>query len=258
MGPKKKVGGKKGKKDDGEPPHDPSWEKAVESGIWERPVTDLPDANIWPTWGALRERVLTSCVQVSITHTASLRDAFASELVKLSPPELSSVDIQASRNLRNVVLSPLTACPKLMDLDCSDCPSLEYVLIQSHSLRNLSLKKCGVLTKALIHCPRLSEITITDCPNLETIMLWSDDLTKLDLTGCPNITSMKLQCPSLIDQVVPALKTSPLHVKPSHPPIAAMLTETYVGVARGAAEAKDLERRSLVDDSIIPHVHRGV
>lgn len=27
MGPKKKGGGKKGKKDDGEPPHDPSWEK---------------------------------------------------------------------------------------------------------------------------------------------------------------------------------------------------------------------------------------
>lgn len=103
MAPKKKGGGKKKKKDDGaEPPHDGSWERvrvhrwprghvwarrlpctspppdcflapfrfcnrtrqAVESGTWEKPVTDLPDANTWPTWGALRERVLTACREV--------------------------------------------------------------------------------------------------------------------------------------------------------------------------------------------------
>lgn len=88
MAPKKKGGGKKKKKDDGaEPPHDACWERvsdrvcmrafahsqgghcvpiyqAVESGVWEKPVTDLPDANTWPTWGALRERVLTACREV--------------------------------------------------------------------------------------------------------------------------------------------------------------------------------------------------
>lgn len=41
------------------PPH-----QAVESGLWEKAVTDLPDANTWPTWGALRERVLTACTVV--------------------------------------------------------------------------------------------------------------------------------------------------------------------------------------------------
>jgi hypothetical protein len=40
------------------------WLQAVESGLWEKPVTDLPDANTWPTWGALRERVLTACREV--------------------------------------------------------------------------------------------------------------------------------------------------------------------------------------------------
>ncbi|GFH25899.1 uncharacterized protein HaLaN_23942, partial [Haematococcus lacustris] len=65
MPPKKKGGAKKKKKDDGaEPPHEPSWERTVETGLWERPATDLPDANMWPTWGALRERVLTACKEV--------------------------------------------------------------------------------------------------------------------------------------------------------------------------------------------------
>lgn len=119
---------KKGKKEPElqEPEHDPSWERSVQSGVWERAVTALPggpcectrrgapaaqrvvaalalargqtsratlrcvlaasarmaflddlraftrsprpphcaDANAWPTWGALRERVLASCREV--------------------------------------------------------------------------------------------------------------------------------------------------------------------------------------------------
>jgi hypothetical protein len=38
--------------------------QAVQSGRWERPPDALPDASSWPTWGALRERILTSCKQV--------------------------------------------------------------------------------------------------------------------------------------------------------------------------------------------------
>ena len=44
------------------------WLQAVDSGAWDKPVTDLPDANTWPTWGALRERVLTACREVSCRH----------------------------------------------------------------------------------------------------------------------------------------------------------------------------------------------
>ena len=123
---------KKGKKEPEvlEPDHDPSWERSVQSGVWERAVTALPgaplwapaprtsdmlqpqagqrcareqaapqrmgeapcsmlcalsaagpnplprarrscpgrlratDSNAWPTWGALRERVLASCREV--------------------------------------------------------------------------------------------------------------------------------------------------------------------------------------------------
>lgn len=66
-------------------------QQTVEQGIWEKPTTDLPDANTWPTWGALRERVLISCSEIKIRNTASLRDAFCNELVKLSPPELVKV-----------------------------------------------------------------------------------------------------------------------------------------------------------------------
>jgi hypothetical protein len=42
MAPKKK----KGKKEPEllEPEHDPTWERSVQSGVWERPVTALPGA----------------------------------------------------------------------------------------------------------------------------------------------------------------------------------------------------------------------
>lgn len=35
--------------------------QAVESKRWVLPPDSLPDSTQWPTWGALRERILTSC-----------------------------------------------------------------------------------------------------------------------------------------------------------------------------------------------------
>ena len=65
--------------------------QAVQSGLWELPPTSLPDANTWPTWGALRERILTATKQINILGSAAVRDNFLSELVKLSPPELHTL-----------------------------------------------------------------------------------------------------------------------------------------------------------------------
>jgi hypothetical protein len=257
MPPKRTKGGKKKRKDDGgEPVHDPSWERAVDTGVWERSAIDLPDANTWPTWGALRERVLTACKEIKIINTASLRDAFCNEIVKLSPLELWSLNLRGSCNLRNFVLSPFSACTKLTHLDLSTCASLAYVLIQSDVLQIIKLHNCSKLAKALLHCPRLTTLTITDNPQLHTAMLWSDELASLDLTGCNNISVLKLHCPHLLEHTIPPLKFTEKHVKPVHPPIASMLKENYAELARIAAEAKEKEGKGLQDDSIIPRVFR--
>lgn len=42
MAPKKKKGKKEAEV--AEPPHDPSWERAVVGGVWERSVDALPGA----------------------------------------------------------------------------------------------------------------------------------------------------------------------------------------------------------------------
>mmetsp|Transcript_21570 Transcript_21570/g.54906 ORF Transcript_21570/g.54906 Transcript_21570/m.54906 type:complete len:261 (-) Transcript_21570:661-1443(-) len=258
MPPKKKgaKGGKKKGGDGGEPPHDPSWERAVETGVWDRSAIDLPDANTWPTWGALRERVLTACKEIRVTHTASLRDAFCAEVVKLSPQELHSLDLRGSCNLRNFVCSPATACPKLTDLDLSECRTLDYVLVQSASVRSVRLHKCEGLTKVLLHCPHLTSLTLSDCPALDSLMIWSDELASLDLTGCNSIVTLKLQCPALAEQKVPPLKFIERHVKPVHPPIASMLKDSYGELARSAADAKEKEWKGLKDDSTIPRSYR--
>ena len=85
--------------------------------------------------------------QIRIANTASLRDAFCNELVKLSPPELTSIDFRGSSNLRNFVMSPMESCPKVANLVLSDCSSLDYVMVQSQSLRSLELKGCQHLNK---------------------------------------------------------------------------------------------------------------
>ena len=67
----------------------------------------------------LQSHTHTSCAwpQIRVLNTASLRDAFCNEIVKLSPPELALINLSGSSNLRNFVVSPMAACPKLTDID---------------------------------------------------------------------------------------------------------------------------------------------
>lgn len=60
------------------------------------------DANTWPTWGALRERLLTSCREVRVGGSPTVRDVFVKELVQLALPHLKVLDLHGSTNLRQV------------------------------------------------------------------------------------------------------------------------------------------------------------
>lgn len=219
-------------------------------------MSDLPDCNMWPTWGALRERVLTSCREVRVVSSPSVRDAFAIELVKLSPPLLQRLVLRGSQHLHRFVMSPLSSCPRLEELDLSGCPTLEYVMIQSHTLRSIHLTNCGALTKALLHCSKLSQLSITNCSKLTDLLMWSDDLTELDLTGCGAISELKLHCPSLSESSLPTLPPPEVAQRIRHPPIATMLVENCKEAAIAAAEAKELDWKVLKDDSMIPAAHR--
>lgn len=55
-------------------------------------------------------------------------------------------------NLHHLVLSPVTACPKLATLDVSSCDGLRYVLLQSMSLQTIDLSNSPELVKVL-HIP---------------------------------------------------------------------------------------------------------
>lgn len=85
--------------------------------------------------------------QIRIIESPSVRDAFASELFRLSPPQLRALSLRGSANLRSLVLSPLGSCPALESVDLGSCPSLEYVMVQSATLKTLDLSDCGALTK---------------------------------------------------------------------------------------------------------------
>ncbi|KAI8474942.1 MAG: hypothetical protein J3K34DRAFT_489365 [Monoraphidium minutum] len=239
-----------------EPEHDPSWERSVQSGLWERAVTALPDANTWPTWGALRERVLASCREIRVVDSPSVRDAFASELVRLSPPQLRHLSLRGAPNLRSLVLSPLGACPALERADLGGCPSLEYVLLQSAGLKALDLGGCGALTKALIQCPSLSKLEVEGCPNLEKAIVWSDALTELNLSGSTKLTHLELHCPALAASRAPPIPRRPAAQRPAHAPIAAALRANARDAAAAAAEAREREWRAQRGGSAIPAVHR--
>ena len=75
--------------------------------------------------------LLIFCEQIQVTWSPSVSDAFASEMVKLAPPELAKLSFRGSSNLTKFVLSPLIACPLLKEIDLSLSPKLEFVLIQN-------------------------------------------------------------------------------------------------------------------------------
>jgi hypothetical protein len=85
--------------------------------------------------------------QIRVVNAPSVRDAFAAEVVKLSPPLLKTIDFCGCHNLHKMVLSPQSSCPVLETLNLSSCPGLEYVLLQSNSVRQVDLSNCGALTK---------------------------------------------------------------------------------------------------------------
>lgn len=58
-------------------------------GVLDFSPAELPDANTWPTHGALRERLLLACRTVELPGCHAARDTFLAELVRLSPPELA-------------------------------------------------------------------------------------------------------------------------------------------------------------------------
>ena len=195
--------------------------QAVEQGRWDRPIDALPDPNAWPTWGALRERIILSCMTIQVTWSPSVSDAFASEMVKLAPPELAKLYFRGSTSLTKFVLSPLQACPLLKEIDLSLSPKLEFVLIQSESVEKILLSRCGV-KKLLLHCKNLSTLNIEGCTSIETIMIWSDDLHTLDLTACSQLSTCKIHCPNLKERKIPELKAKTVKI-PDHPPISKML-----------------------------------
>jgi len=260
MGKGKK--GKKGKKEaePTEPAHDPGWERAVASGRWDRPPDALPDASQWPTWGALRERILTSCKEIIVTWSTTLRDTFPAELVKLSPPELSRLELRGCPSLSRFVLSPVAACPKLVHLDLSSCNSLVHVLIQSVSLETLALSRCTALHKALVQCKNLRQLNMEGCDNLDVLMVWSEILMELDLTTCTMLRSVELYCPELYGDNchLPKLRVIPPPEPPKHPPIVQMLKEQYSEKARKEAEQKEREHTLSASNTVFPRTFRKV
>mmetsp|Transcript_120 Transcript_120/g.427 ORF Transcript_120/g.427 Transcript_120/m.427 type:complete len:259 (-) Transcript_120:40-816(-) len=250
--------GKKGKKgaDFTEPPHDPSWERAVESGIWERTPDALPDANTWPTWGALRERILTSCKKINIMHSPALRDGFAAEIFKLSPPELATMSFRGCDNLTKFVLSPITSCPNLEDIQLEENSNLGYVLLQSNTLYSLAINKCPNLEKILIHCKNLSQLRITKCPKLKHIMILSHELKSLNLMDSPNISTVNLQCPALAESNIPPLAPKPKPANPSHPPISTMLRQKYLELNSEKSGREQEEQFHAISDNVIPRTFR--
>jgi hypothetical protein len=99
-----------------------------------------------------------------------VRDAFASELFRLSPPRLRRLSLRGSANLRALSLSPAGSCPALEALQLGGCPSLAYLLVQSASLRTLDVGGCASLAKARARRAALgsaragvAELTVLGC-----------------------------------------------------------------------------------------------
>ena len=169
-----------------EPAHDPSWGRCLKQGIWERPIEALPSASAWPTWGALRERILLGCTEIRTCYTAGLGDGFVVELVRMSPPNLNTIQLKGSDRLSQFVVTPDSCFPSLKLVDLSSCTGLECVLIQSSSLEVLDLSHCTGLKKVVLQCPNIRSVSLADCTALQTLTIpEGGGKVNLDLANCP-------------------------------------------------------------------------
>ena len=151
---------------------------------------------------ALRARPSPNRPQIRVTHTKTLNDAFPAEVVKLSPPGLTTIEFRGSPRLTRFVCSPASACPSLRDADVSRCGELRYALVQSDTLESLSFLKCAKLDKALLQCRNLSALNLEQCGSVKTLMIWSDALAELDLSACASLEKLELYCPALAPEKV--------------------------------------------------------
>lgn len=192
--------------------------------------------------------------------STTLRDSFPSELVKLSPPELSKLELRGCPNLTRFVLSPITSCPKLVSLDLSSCNNLQHVLIQSISLENLVLSRSTTLHKALVQCKNLRQLHVEGCDSLDTLMVWSEMLMELDLTTCANLRVVELYCPELYGDNchLPKLKERAQLEAPKHPPIVTMLKEQYAQKATQQAEQREREYALSSSNTVFPNTFRKI
>ncbi|KAK9834653.1 hypothetical protein WJX74_006716 [Apatococcus lobatus] len=210
-----------------EPESNPDWQRARDSGTWSKSPDVLPDANIWPPWGALREQIITGCREILVQDCPAVRNSFLAEIIRLAPPHLERLDLSGSSHVSKLVLSPFTACPKLSSLSLKGCPKLQHVMIQSQSLTTLHLTNSPALEKVLLQCNKLESLTMAGCPKIGTLMIWSDSLASLEMSDSKAITKLALYCPALMDAHLPVARTPAPEAKPSHAPIASILKDVY-------------------------------
>lgn len=178
--------------------------QAISNKKWDKSPDLLPDSSRWPTWGALRERILATCQEIAVNDSQACDDTFAAEVVKLSPPELERLDLQRNAQLKTFILAPEGSCPSLRYLNLSGCTSLEYLYVQSESLEEVHLSNCESLKKAVVHAPSMSNVNVDGCSNLGTLLLWTDELESLDLSNCPSLRKRQLYCPKLSSLTPPS------------------------------------------------------
>jgi len=268
---------KKGKKksdEPSEPQHKQAWEQAVDNEKWLLPPDELPNSMEWPTWGALRERILTSCTEIIVNafsvpdevpkeeregwpaRMVTVTDAFFAEVVKLSPPYLSKMAFVGCSNLRSVVLSPMGACPSLNKLDLSQCSNLSFVLIQSESLDTLNLSLCGSLTKILLHCKSLANLDLRECLNLESIIIWSDVLDTFEIPECRKVKVLELHCPSLPNYRVGRQILAPKATSVKHGPVSIMESDTYSKRLGKEVKEQDTFFKGAIGSEAVPKTFR--
>ncbi|KAJ7568389.1 hypothetical protein O6H91_01G030800 [Diphasiastrum complanatum] len=254
MPPKKasKKGKKRKKKGPQEPKHDPGWDKTIQNGKWERPLEALPDPSQWPAFGEIREKVLMACRLISIIWSISLHDNFIMELFGVPRVNLVKLELRGTKYLTKFIMSPLSVCPLLQSLDLSCCPILEYIFVQSSSLKILSLARCISLKKAFLQARNLKVLNFHECRSLTFLMLWSDTLTELDLC-CKEMTMFQLCCPSLVNFQRPLVKAEKLCI-PSYPTIERILRVDR-HVAEEALKEKPKAYHLHASSLYLPHTY---
>jgi hypothetical protein len=146
-------------------------------------------------------------------------------------------------------LPPKTNCQGAEVMSCT----WQIVVSQGHRAQKNQHR-----VQAIIYAPNSLKLVFDNCPKLETVIIWSEQVTSLVFDGCTGIKKLQYRCEKVEKVDHPPLVPPEKAIRPAHPPLRDLVSETYKEALHEQSKRKDTMLRLDCNPTRAPEVFRAI